>query len=111
MASAKRLATLMTLQHGGKLFEAIARWYRCRRSSLIGLRAILAAEPFEKTPWRDAGVDVLAAAFLAGEAISIRVPPEIVKSSTIRTFLPFDVADDFEHLGLLVVARGGSCCR
>ena len=48
---------------------------------------------------------------LQATAISMRVPPEIVKSSTMRTFLPFYLADHFPKLGASRRGRGGSCCR
>src|SRR5262245_50252155 len=49
MASAKTLATLMTLQQGA---IGSVRWpiVSVMTSSLIGLSAILAAEPLERTP-------------------------------------------------------------
>jgi hypothetical protein len=52
---------------------------------------------------RNGGYDPFGSAGLQGAAMSINVPPEIVKSSTINAVFAFDFAYYRHYLGVFVV--------
>ena len=103
IASAKRLATLMTLQQGGRVSNRYSM-VSVKTSSLIGLRAILAAEPREKTPCETQAVDVLATTLLAGDGHLDQGSARDREVVDDQDVLAPHVANDVEHFGLLVVA-------